>query len=778
LSIAQDVKNQTVRGFIVDRATGNGIPDAQVELLNHSPRIADQTNEKGEFSLEDIPLGHQRIRIVAEGYYEGIHSELVVAGKEAVVVIALDEEVTTAVVTVEAKRENVKDNRRFSNEKMESVDPMNVVSVRRFNIEEVTKYVGGLGDPARTVTNYPGLFNIDDQQNYIVSRGNSPYGIRWEIEGVPIENPHHLNTIGNTGAIFPLLNNNLLDNSDFINGAMPAQYGNAYSGVFDINLREGNNRKFEFAGQLSLYGLEAVAEGPFKKGASSFAVAYRYGILSLLQLIADIGSNAQVDYQDLNFKINIPTRKAGDFTIFGVGGLSKADVLDATRDTSDQFAEENVDLYIKANNGLFGVTHEKFIKRNTSIKTTLSYLIEDYHSRRDTILPDSSKIPYYQVNELRQTIRLSSTINSKISSKFVVRGGIYGHLKILSINDFSETTGIYDWLFNGMIFRVGGFFQAEYKFSPRFSAVLGAHGTYMSINNNSWAIEPRLSLRWNIGKRHRLSFGYGWHSKNQPFPVLFFVEQQPDGSYDRSNQNLGVTRSHHTVLSYDLILHKYWGLKFNVYGQLNTDIPILSQKPTISLINHGASTFYPEYTGWQTDGISYNYGIELAVEKFFSKGFYGLVGGTYFRSFYEGYDQVWRSTAFDVLYIAQFVAGKEFKIGKLKRNAVYVDLRYNGHGGQPYTPILLDQSRQKGFEVRDNSNAYSKRLNPYNRIDIRIGFRFNHRRKNISHHLYVEVFNVVNFTNDLEIKYSPNIDKTVRSKQFGLTPNLFYQIKF
>ena len=145
----------------------------------------------------------------------------------------------------------------------------------------MTKYVGGLGDPARIVTNFPGLFNIDDTQNFIVSRGNSPYGLRWEIEGVPINNLHHFATLSNTGAIFPILNNNILGNSDFVNCAMPAHYQETFSGVFDINMRNGNNQKYEFGAQLGLYGAELMAEGPFKKGGASFAIAGRYGIFSL-----------------------------------------------------------------------------------------------------------------------------------------------------------------------------------------------------------------------------------------------------------------------------------------------------------------------------------------------------------------------------------------------------------------------------------------------------------------------------------------------------------------
>lgn len=777
----QSNNGQTIRGIVKDQASNSSIANAAVELLNHSPRIAVQTDENGQFVLQNVPTGHQRFRVLAEGYYEAIHPELIVGGKEAILTIALEEEITeTAFVVVEAKRKRSKsDVRRFQNDKAEAVDELNVVSTHKFNVQEVTKYVGGLNDPARTVTDFPGLFNIDDTQNYIVSRGNSPYGIRWQIEGIPIDNPHHYATLSNTGAVFPLLNTNLLDNSDFVNGAMPAHYGNAYAGVFDVNLRKGNNEKFEFLGQINLYGAEAVVEGPFKKGGASFVVGYRYGIFSLLNLLGvQIGTNAVPEYQDLNFKINIPTKNAGEFSIWGVGGLSNISFLDAQRDTNDLFAERNINLYIRSNTAISGITHQKNINQKTYIKSVLAYNLRDYHSTRDTIINSNMAAPYYQVDETMHKISLTSTLQSKFNARALLRVGVYGHAEWWNVNNRSIQTGIPREYFNGLLLTGGGFAEFRYKFSYRFQAVVGLHGRYWSFNNQSWAVEPRLSLNWYISKRHRISFGYGWHSKTQPLAIVFKTQTDQNGRTQLMHPDLGATRSHHGVLSYDLYLAKYWGLKFSIYGQLNTDIAVTATPSSFSLINYGAYALFPNRPNLVTDGISLNYGAELAIDKFFSRGYYGRVGATYFRSQYRGSDNIWRSTAFDVLYIAQLVAGKEFKIGKEKLNTFYFDIRYNGHGGQPYTPILLDDSRQMNREVLDEQNAFSKRLGIYNRIDVRLGLRFNHKNKNISHHLYLEVINIANTQNDLAVQYSPESRMTATTKQFGLIPVLFYQIRF
>ncbi len=59
-------------------------------------------------------------------------------------------------------------------------------------------------------------------------------GLLWRLNGVEIPNPNHWGMAGTTGGPVSMLNNTLLDNSDFMTGAFPAEYGNALSGLFDL----------------------------------------------------------------------------------------------------------------------------------------------------------------------------------------------------------------------------------------------------------------------------------------------------------------------------------------------------------------------------------------------------------------------------------------------------------------------------------------------------------------------------------------------------------------
>lgn len=771
-----EYNGQLVRGVILDKDSKAPIQDAHIELLNHSPLITSVSGLYGLFEMENIPVGRQRIRIEREGYYETVLTILVDAGKELVLDIPM-EELYEAPTPTEQKKETIE---RLRNAKVAPANNMTNVSYRSFSVEEVLRYPGAWEDPARLMVNFPGLYNVDDTQNYIVSRGASPFGLRSEIEGVPIGNPNHLGRLSNSGGIFPLINNNVIANSDFVNGAFSAEYGNATSGIFDISLRSGNNRNFEFTGEVSLLGAKAVIEGPFKKGGASFIIAYRYSIFDLMRLIGlDVNSTASPSYQDLNFKIDIPTKNAGSFSIFGVGGISDVQFDGENIDPNDAFAKDLVNISTHTETGLLGAIHKVFLGKNSQLKTTISYLYENYTTNQDSIDAFSrSLIPYFDAYVLRHRVGVRTTLNSKVSNRLTTRAGIYGYGYLFNILNEDQLINQISLRSDDMLFRVGGFAQMRFQVSRRFFINLGVHGQYFNLNNRSWSAEPRLSFNWLIGKRHQLSLGYGWHSQMQPLAIAFYVEPNPnDNTLNTSNRDLGFMRSHHGVLSYNVYLAQNWELKANAYMQYHTNIPVEQLPSSFSVFNFGVYEA-PMVTNLVDNGLAYNAGGELSLEKFFSKGYHGVFGASYFRSFYQGSDGVWRNSAFDVQYILQLVLGKEFKIGRKKRNAISIDVRVNHHGGGPYNEILLEESVNAGYEVRDLDNPYTERYDPYTRVDIKLGATFNPPKKKISHYIYFDIINVGLFANDRQAKYNPILQQIEMTRQFGLVPNIFYRIRF
>lgn len=785
---AQEVSNQVLRGKILDNSTQNPIEGALVEMLNVSPRKADYSKNDGNFRLEDIPIGRQRILVKAQGYQEIVLSEInITAGKEAIIIIKLDEEIQKE--TTSSNSSDKKPKVLLRNSKMRPINPMALVSTRSFTIDEVKRYAGGLNDPARLVASFASTFNTDDSQNYIISRGNAPFGIRYFIEGVPIDNPNHFHTLGNTGSALAMLNPYVLDNSDFLTSAFPAEYGTAFSGIFDIHLREGNNQKHEFSAQVGLLGLEAAAEGPIQKNKSSYLLNYRYSLFSFVQLLQiDVGTSALPQYQDGTFKLNFSSNKFGDISIFGMGGYGTVAFFNAEIDENDIFAERNRDLYLYAGSALTGINHRKNLSKRTYLNTSLSNVYLYYRSYRDSIAPDESKHPYYEVNEIQNIPGISTYINSKLSRKILIKTGLRSYLYMLNIDDGFLDRDQKEYIFDGNVWDGQAFFETMVKFNRSWTMNAGVFGQYMSLNANTYTVEPRFSLAFQPSIPHRFSFGYGWHSKHIPFITSFLVQQQSDGSYNMGNRELGFIRSHQTELAYHWQIGREWRLKAELFGQYLTDIPVESTPSSYSLINYGVFALYPKIINLVSEGEAYNYGLDLTLEKFFSQGYYGHVAGTYFHSRYLASDGIWRSTGNDVRYIVQFLGGKEFKIGKRKLNTINIDFRFHHRGGRPYTPIDLAASQEAGEEIRDDQNAYSLRTRTYTRLDLKIGGRFNGRRNRISHYFYIDLINFSDlvaglagsdyFQNDLLFTYDPISERIANSTQFGLFPTFAYQIQF
>jgi len=255
---------QTIRGTVIDKLTQTTLPGATVIILNTDPLLGTTSDMDGAFKIENIPLGRQSIQISFIGYNSRTISNLnLTAGRETVVIVELEEQVQKLdEVVISAKQP-----------KDQAINEMATVSARSFTVEETERFAGSMGDPSRMAANYAGVSMTNDSRNDIIIRGNSPMGVLWRLDGVEIPNPNHFGAAGTTGGPVSMLNNNMLSNSDFFTSAFPAEYGNAMSGVFDLNMRSGNNQKREYVGQVGFNGFEFGAEGTFKKGGKGSYIA-------------------------------------------------------------------------------------------------------------------------------------------------------------------------------------------------------------------------------------------------------------------------------------------------------------------------------------------------------------------------------------------------------------------------------------------------------------------------------------------------------------------------
>ncbi|PIB36900.1 TonB-dependent receptor [Reichenbachiella sp. 5M10] len=778
---------QTVKGSILDAQSEYPLIGATVQVLGTESILGGITDINGQFKLENVPTGRQTLAVSYMGYRsQTIPNVLVTVGKEVVLRVKLEESVESldeVVVTADSERDL-------------PLNELAKVSARTFSPDDVTRFSGGRNDVARLAASFAGVSAPNDSRNDIVVRGNSPTGLLWRLNGLPIATTNHFATLGTTGGPVNALNTNMLRSSDFLTGAFPAEYGNANAAVFDVNFRNGNTEEYEFMGQMSVFsGLEALAEGPIsKKNGSSFLVSYRYGLANL----AATGTSAVPVYQDLSFKLNLGMSPFGRFEIFGMGGLSSIDFYGDEIDEDDLFANPNENAFVDDDLGMLGINHTGRLGKRAYVKSAVGVSTFANQYYQDNFIRDASGTvtdEYRAVNVDNRESRISftSSLNKKFNARWSIRTGFLSEVYIPKF--FTESRdnqpnipddngdGIPDYFilardFSDRYSVTQLFAQAMYNISDRLSLTYGLHGQY-HYYTQSTAIEPRAAVSYEFNAKQRLSLAYGLHAQAIPSPILFYDEEVSPGVYEQTNDHLGFTRSHHVVMGYDRSLGVDWRVKAEAYVQYLYDVPVESVESSYSVLNEGGDFVFDNRGSLVNKGTGRNLGLELTLEKFYSKGYYWLTTTSLYDSRYRGSDDVLRSTAFNNQFVFNSLFGKEWKFGLGRQHAWTFDTKLTMAGGQRYTPIDINATRlNNGDEVRYEDQAFESQLATYMRWDVKFGVRLNSTKRKISHQFYVDLQNVTNHKNEFVRRYNEVTDEINVVEQTGFFPDVLYRINF
>ncbi len=571
----QDDYTETIKGIVVDKNSQTTLPGANVILLNSDPLVGTVTDVNGEFVIDNVPVGRHGLKVSFVGYQTVEITNLIIkTAIEFNIKIELEENIVTAEeVTIIAK-----------NQKDQPLNPMAVVSARSFTVEETNKYAGSYGDPARMVANYAGVMSTRDNRNDIVIRGNSSMGLQYRVDGIEVANPNHFSALATTGGPVTVLNTNLLTNSDFLTGAFPAEYGNALAGVFDLNLRNGNTDQREYWAQLGFTGLEFGTEGPIsKKTGSSYMAAYRYSFIGLLEKMG-VNFKETANYQDLTFKVNIPTKKMGTFNVFGIGGLSNIEILDSELDQGEwTFPTHGEDVHTGSSIGTFGLSNHYFINSTTRLSSHFSVVGSLVETEIDTFsvdAPDDFIWAGERSSEMKYAF--SSSLNKKINAKNTMSFGVYYDLYDVNYNDSSYVHGDYkvDTDAKDMFSLLRGYAQWQHKFSNLFETYLGLHYQYLFLNSTS-SLEPRAGLKWNLNENQTINFGVGLHSQMQPRMMYYVQSLNSQGEYVLNNLNMDLSKSLHVILGYNCLISEYLRFKAETYYQYLYNIPVSEEIRTV-----------------------------------------------------------------------------------------------------------------------------------------------------------------------------------------------------
>lgn len=786
--------SQTVRGQAVDNDTRFPLIGVKIYITTEdsTKNYRALSDMDGNFIFENVILGKHALRAEMMTYDTKKVTIEVNSGKECIVNLTLSESfVEQQEVIVSARK------------KGQVINELALISAQQFSVSETDRYPGSRSDPARMASNFAGVQGADDSRNDIIIRGNSPLGVVWRVEGVDIPNPSHFSTSGSTGGPVTILNNKILANSDFFMSAFPAEYGNSVSGIFDLKLRNGNNRNHEFTGQFGFLGTEFLAEGPLnKEKKSSYLIMGRYSTLSLFkELGVQIGTDAVPIYGDAAVKLNWKLKKGGDLSFFSIGGKSQIaiKISDQTELSDELYGEGDRDQYFGTSMLTSGFTYKKSINEKTYFHSTLALSVDEQHSRHDFLIRslDTTQVDgeeqvnvqidsiYPLMGYYYRTTKLSyyAAVTHKINRRHLIKAGLnldgFYFNQLDSVLDPNHQNFTFRWDYQGSAFMVQPFVQWKYRINENMDFTAGIHSQYFSLSNSLSVAEPRLGWKFRMKGNQSIFAGAGMHSQAQPLYTYNYHETLNNGTYVRRNQKMGFTKSIHTGFGYEKSFAKSLSLRSEVYYQSLYNVPVEVVSSAFSLINMGGGfqRFYPNQL--ENTGTGTNYGLELTLQKYFDKSFFFLFSTTIYDSKYKGSDGVERNTSYNGNHVSNLLAGREFKLND--KNSISLGLKVTYAGGKRYGFVNVSETQLKNELVFRDSAFNERQFKDYYRIDMKINWKKNARR--VTHEIGLDLVNILGTQNLLSLAYAPNLadpsaEPIAERYQLGFLPIFYYKIDF
>ena len=327
-------------------------------------------------------------------------------------------------------------------------------------------------------------------------------------------------TVYNAGHVlgfFSTFNDDALMGASLYKGLVPAQLGGGTSSVFDIDTRSGDLNDYHYGGSIGLLSAKVYAEGPIQQDRSSFLFAGRRSYLDLFLKATDDYKNNSLHFYDANLRLQFR--------------LSAKDVLSLSffRGRDNMGLEELMNMEwgntVGATNWLhtFGDSHyantqlvyTDFLSDVGIDMLSIYYTMKGYirHTtlrHQQTWSPQNHKVnagletTYLQlqsaewdINLLHQREKRNAWMSAvwlgdewKISKRLELSAGLRLHL-------FSALGG-------APYYEIDG----EGNITDTRNPVNG------SLVKTYADVEPRVSLKWNIGKYHNLKLGYSRTSQD------------------------------------------------------------------------------------------------------------------------------------------------------------------------------------------------------------------------------------------------------------------------
>lgn len=692
----------TISGYVRDTESGETLPYANVVIRQGETVIGVLSNAEGFYALKDVPAGTYQIVISYVGYasYEkalAVSTESARYNVELTQLSFLGEE-----IVVEAKREEE-----------EELLQTGFITLPTEKVQDLPSF--GETDILRSLHLLPGIQAASDISSGLYIRGGSPDQTLILLDQIPLYNPSH------AFGFFSTFNADAIKDMSLHKGAYPAQYGGRLGSVLDVRNRDGNRKKFEGSGGLSLISGRLLLEGPTKSG--SWMISGRRTYLDpLLSAIRNDSTEIPSYYfYDVNAKLN---QDWGDRDKLSVSAYAGRDDLnfDLEADTFFTIRWGNTAATVKWNHIFsdnlfwnFMVAGSKYFSdtninifdtpilisnsiKDLSAKGDLDFFVNTKHSLSAGFLGTLYDFRYKQVFNQDEQISLKET--PSLFSLYLQdhwQPSLGASFRIgLRANHFTEQGGIR--------FEPRGSFSYQFKPRWRFKAGGGVYTQYLQFVST----EAFSGSDFWVPLDDTVDPGRSWQ-------MVAGLEFEPSDIYKCSVEAYFTDMENLVVIDQDVAV--------DTEGTTSEDVFLTGGTGYAT----GVEFFLQRRTGRVTGWIGYTLGWTRRT-------FQELNSGKRFPTKYDRRN--------DLSFVVTYKRGK----WSLGSSLVYGT-------GQAYTPIVGRYALRNPAVWEFDTNRYaipgdknSARLLPYHRLDLSVKRKFS--LFGAESEWYIQVFNAYDRRNE------------------------------
>lgn len=295
-------KRVTVSGYIKDGTNGETLIGANVFATETKEGTA--ANTYGFYSLSLKP-GTYTIRYSSMGL------------KDYVVNLTLNNDTT---INADLQNENNRDLEEVvvtaeRADKNVSGTQMGTIGLTTEKIKKLP-VVFGESDVLKAIQLLPGVQSAGEGQSGFYVRGGGPDQNLVLLDEAVVYNTGHL------FGFFSIFNSDAIKNVNLVKGAPPANYGGRLSSVLDVNMKDGNNKKFGGEGGIGLIASRLTLEGPIVKDKGSFMISGRRTYIDVITkpFLKGNAKGSGYYFYDANLKANYRLGKKDRLYLSGYFG--------------------------------------------------------------------------------------------------------------------------------------------------------------------------------------------------------------------------------------------------------------------------------------------------------------------------------------------------------------------------------------------------------------------------------------------------------------------------